>query len=118
MSGMTPEERSILVRFALVCLCLYKFVVDDCAMCSESVMAVVVLLLNSNNNSHSIVQDDKKAAANLVHNYLHLHPVETDHCADVPCGVNRQFCGALVLRLKPLNVNAHVYGEEIQVLPV
>ena len=61
MSGMTPKEGSILVRFALVFLCLYKLVVDDCAMCSESVMMVVVLLLNSNNNnSYSIVQDDKK----------------------------------------------------------
>ena len=63
MSGMRPtKEGSILVRFALVCLCLYKFVVDDCAMCSESLTTVVVLLLNSNNNnnSYSIVQDDKR----------------------------------------------------------
>ena len=57
------------------------------------VTVVVVLLLTSNsnnNNSYSIVQDDKKAVANLVHNYRHLHPVETVHCAHVPCGVNRQ----------------------------
>ena len=41
----------------------------------------------------------KKAAANLVHNYWHLHPVEIVHCAHVPCGVNRQYYGVLVLRL-------------------
>ena len=32
MSGLTPEEGLIFVRFALGRLCLFKFVVDDCAM--------------------------------------------------------------------------------------
>ena len=113
VSGATPKEGSILVRFALVCLCLYKFVVNDCAVCSESVMTVVVLLLNSNNNSYSIVEDDKEGRCES-----RAQLFASAHCADVPCGVNRQCYGILVLHLKPLNVKAHVYGEEIQVFPV
>ena len=61
------------MRFALMCLCLYKLVVDDCAMFRVGDDGVVVLFLDSNNNNHNnsyrIGHDDAKAAANLVYNY-------------------------------------------------
>ena len=56
-----------------------------------------------------------KAVANLMHNYLHLQPVENDHCAGVPCGVYGQCDGVSVWRLKPLNVSAYFHSEETQV---
>ena len=40
-----------------------------------------------------------KAAANLVCNYWYLRPGEIVYCAHIPCGVNGQCDGVLVLRL-------------------
>ena len=126
MSGMTPEEGSILVSPCLGVSLSLRLVVEDWAVCSESMVMVVVLLLYSNNNNNihndntAIVpfkKDKKRAVANLMHN-LHLPPIENGHCAYVPCGAYGQCFGVLVWRLKPLNVSAYVHGEETQVSPV
>ena len=92
----------------------------------ESVMMVVVLLLdgnnNSNNNNHNnnlrINRDDvalvksgkfkdcvlswmfgRKTVASPVYKYWYLCPVWFVSCAHVPCCVNGQCFGVLVLRL-------------------